>query len=65
MSLLALSLLCLSSCGSSTAKVIVRNNKENNTTTISVKTGEGGDTHVNVAPHVLDSVQVNYNPKSY
>ena len=48
---------CLSSCGNSRALVKVRNNADQTTTQIDIRTGNGGSTEVKVNPSVsMDSL---------
>ena len=60
---LALSCLvaCLSSCGNSRALVKVRNNADQTTTQIDIRTGNGGTTEVKVNPSVsMDSLSFKF-----
>lgn len=65
MSLLALCLAaCLSSCGNSRALVKVRNNADQTTTQIDIRTGNGGTTEVKVNPSVsMDSLSFKFGNK--
>ena len=53
--------VCLSSCGNSRALVKVRNNADQTTTQIDIKTGNGGTTEVKVNPSVsMDSLSFKF-----
>lgn len=55
---------CLSSCGNSRAFVKVRNNADQTTTQIDIRTGNGGTTEVKVNPSVsLDSLSFKFGQK--
>lgn len=52
---------CLSSCGNSRALVKVRNNADQTTTQIDIRTGNGGTTEVKVNPTVsMDSLSFKF-----
>lgn len=65
MSLLIMcSALFLSSCGNSRALVKVRNNADQTTTQIDIRTGNGGTTEVKVNPSVsMDSLSFKFGNK--
>ena len=53
--------VCLSSCGNSRALVKVRNNADQTTTQIDIRTGNGGTTEVKVNPTVsMDSLSFKF-----
>lgn len=55
---------CLSSCGNSRALVKVRNNADQTTTQIDIRTGNGGTTEVKVNPTVsMDSLSFKFGKK--
>ena len=58
------SVACLSSCGNSRALVKVRNNADQTTTQIDIRTGNGGTTEVKVNPSVsMDSLSFKFGQK--
>lgn len=55
---------CFSSCGNSRALVKVRNNADQTTTQIDIRTGNGGTTEVKVNPTVsMDSLSFKFGKK--
>lgn len=59
--LLSCLVACLSSCGNSRALVKVRNNADQTTTQIDIRTGNGGTTEVKVNPTVsMDSLSFKF-----
>lgn len=65
MSLLVMCMVAfLSSCGNSRALVKVRNNADQTTTQIDIRTGNGGTTEVKVNPSVsMDSLSFKFGNK--
>ena len=59
--LIMFAVVCFSSCGNSRAFVKVRNNADQTTTQIDIRTGNGGTTEVKVNPTVsLDSLSFKF-----